>query len=96
MEPKFILRDFPRRRGRASAQITVAAPHKRGPIEACYHPVLAHCRGPCLAMAKFKPVRPKKAKTPPVEGGIPCLIVIFLAMVLVGVVMFLVMKYANG
>ena len=47
-------------------------------------------------MAKFKPIRPKKAKTPPVQGGIPCLIVIFSVMVLVGIVMFLVLKYANG
>ena len=47
-------------------------------------------------MAKFKPVRPKKAKTSPVQGGIPCLILIFSAMVVVGLVMFLVLKYANG
>lgn len=47
-------------------------------------------------MAKFKPVRPKKAKTPPVQGGLPCLIVIFLIMVVVFVVMYLVLKYANG
>jgi hypothetical protein len=47
-------------------------------------------------MAKFKPIRPKKAKTPPVQGGIPCLIMIFSAMALVGLVMFLVLKYANG
>ncbi len=47
-------------------------------------------------MAKFKPVRPKKSKTPPVQGGIPCLIFIFLAMALVFLVMFLVLKYANG
>jgi hypothetical protein len=47
-------------------------------------------------MAKFKPVRPKKTKTPSVQGGIPCLIVFFSVMVLVGIVMFLVLKYANG
>jgi len=47
-------------------------------------------------MAKFKPVRPKKAKTPPVQGGIPCLILVFSVMALVGIVMFLVLKYANG
>ena len=47
-------------------------------------------------MAKFKPVRPKKAKAPPVQGGLPCLIVLLLVMVLVFVVMFLVLKYANG
>ena len=47
-------------------------------------------------MAKFKPVRPKKAKTPPVQGGLPCLIIIFLIMAAVFAVMFLVLKYANG
>jgi hypothetical protein len=47
-------------------------------------------------MAKFKPVRPKKEKAPQVQGGVPCLILLFSAMVLVGVVMFLVLKYANG
>jgi hypothetical protein len=47
-------------------------------------------------MAKFKPVRPKKEKVPQVQGGVPCLILMFSAMVLVGVVMFLVLKYANG
>jgi len=47
-------------------------------------------------MAKFKPVRPKKAKTPPVQGGLPCLIIIFLIMAVVFAVMFLVLKYANG
>ena len=47
-------------------------------------------------MAKFKPVRPKKTKTPPVQGGVPCLILIFLVMVLVSIVMYLVLKYANG
>ena len=47
-------------------------------------------------MAKFKPVRPKKTKTPQVQGGVPCLILIFAVMALVFVVMFLVLKYANG
>ncbi len=47
-------------------------------------------------MAKFKPVRPKKDKTPQVQGGLPCLILMLSAMVLVFVVMFLVLKYANG
>jgi hypothetical protein len=47
-------------------------------------------------MAKFKPVRPKKAKTPPVQGGLPCLVVMFSAMVLVAILMYLVLKYANG
>jgi hypothetical protein len=47
-------------------------------------------------MAKFKPVRPKKAKTPQVQGGVPCLILVFTAMVMVFVVMYLVLKYASG
>ena len=47
-------------------------------------------------MAKFKPVKPKKAKTPQVQGGVPCLILVFTAMVMVFVVMYLVLKYAGG
>jgi hypothetical protein len=47
-------------------------------------------------MAKFNPVRPKKAKTPQVQGGVPCLILVFAAMVMVVVVMYLVLKYASG
>ena len=47
-------------------------------------------------MAKFKPVRPKKAKTPPVQGGMPCLVLLISAIVAVCVLMFLVLKYANG
>jgi len=47
-------------------------------------------------MAKFKPVRPKKEKAPQVQGGLPCLIVLFPAMVRVGIVMYLVLKYAKG
>jgi len=47
-------------------------------------------------MAKFKPVRPKKDKTPQVQGGLPCIILLISAMVFVCVVMYLVLKYANG
>ena len=47
-------------------------------------------------MAKFKLAKPKKAKAPQVQGGLPCLIVLFTGMVLVGILMFLVLKYANG
>jgi len=47
-------------------------------------------------MAKFKPIRPKKDKTPQVQGGLPCIILLLFAMVLVCVVMYLVLKYANG
>jgi hypothetical protein len=47
-------------------------------------------------MAKFKPVRPGKTKTPRVQGGLPCFILLISVMVFVFVVMFLVLKYANG
>jgi hypothetical protein len=47
-------------------------------------------------MAKFKPVRPKKAKNPQVQGGLPCVILLFVGIVILFVVMFLVLKYANG
>jgi hypothetical protein len=47
-------------------------------------------------MAKFKLAKPKKAKAPQVQGGVPCLILMFTAMVLVGILMFMVLKYANG
>ena len=47
-------------------------------------------------MAKFKPVRPKKEKTPQVQGGLPCVILLFVGIAILFVVMFLVLKYANG
>jgi hypothetical protein len=47
-------------------------------------------------MAKFKPVRPKKDKTPQVQGGLPCIILIFVGIAILFVVMYLVLKYANG
>ena len=47
-------------------------------------------------MAKFKPVRPKKHKTPQVQGGLPCVILLFVGIAVLFVVMFLVLKYANG
>jgi hypothetical protein len=47
-------------------------------------------------MAKFKPVRPKKDKTPQVQGGLPCVILLFVGIAVLFVVMYLVLKYANG
>jgi hypothetical protein len=47
-------------------------------------------------MAKFKPVRSRKAKPAPVQGGLPCLVLILSGMVLVAILLFLVLKYANG
>jgi len=47
-------------------------------------------------MAKFKPIRPKKDKTPHVQGGLPCVILLFVGIALLFLMMFLVLKYANG
>ena len=47
-------------------------------------------------MAKFKPIRPKKEKAPPVQGGVPCLILLIAGIVAVCILMFLVLKYAGG
>jgi len=47
-------------------------------------------------MAKFKPVRPKKSKTPQVQGGLPCVILVFVGIAILFVLMYLVVKYANG
>jgi len=47
-------------------------------------------------MAKFKPIRPKKGKTPQVQGGLPCVILLFVGIAILFVVMYLVLKYANG
>jgi hypothetical protein len=45
-------------------------------------------------MAKFKPVRSKK-KTAPVQGGLPCVILLLSGFVLVLVLLFLILKYAS-
>ena len=47
-------------------------------------------------MAKFKPIRPKKKTTPQVQGGLPCVILLFVGIAVLFVVMYLVLKYANG
>lgn len=46
-------------------------------------------------MAKFKPAKPKTVKTPPVRGGLPCVILVILAIIFVMAVIVLVMKYAG-
>lgn len=46
-------------------------------------------------MAKIKPPRPKKAATPSVRGGLPCVIFIILAVLLVMVFLYLVMSHAS-
>jgi hypothetical protein len=46
-------------------------------------------------MAKLRSVRPKKAGTPPVRGGLPCVIFVILAVVLVMVFLYWVMRNAG-
>ena len=46
-------------------------------------------------MAKLKSARPKKAAAPPVRGGLPCVIFIILAVVLMMVFLYLVMSHAG-
>jgi hypothetical protein len=47
-------------------------------------------------MAKFKPVRPKTKTAPAPQGGLPCVILVFLGLALVGFFLYFVMKYAAG
>ncbi len=46
-------------------------------------------------MAKIKSARPKKAAVPPVRGGLPCVIFVILAVLLVMVFLYLVMSHAS-
>ena len=46
-------------------------------------------------MAKLRSARPKKAGTPPVRGGLPCVIFVILAVILVMVFLYLVMSHAG-
>jgi hypothetical protein len=46
-------------------------------------------------MAKIKSARPKKAAPPPVRGGLPCVIFIILAVLLVMVFLYMVMSHAG-
>ena len=46
-------------------------------------------------MAKIKSARPKKAAAPPVRGGLPCVIFVIIAVILVMVFLYLVMRNAS-
>jgi hypothetical protein len=46
-------------------------------------------------MAKLRSARPKKAAAPPVRGGLPCVIFVILAMILVMIFLYLVMSHAG-
>ena len=46
-------------------------------------------------MAKLKSARPKKSDAPPVRGGLPCVIFVILAMILIMVFLYLVMSHAG-
>ena len=46
-------------------------------------------------MAKIKSARPKKTGTPPVRGGLPCVILVIVLMVLVMIFLYLVMSHAS-
>jgi hypothetical protein len=47
-------------------------------------------------MAKFKPVKGKQKAAPPPRGGLPCVILLASGMTLVILLLYSVMKYANG
>jgi hypothetical protein len=47
-------------------------------------------------MAKFRPAGSRKSKPAPVQGGLPCLVLILSGMVLVAIVLYFVLKNANG
>ena len=46
-------------------------------------------------MAKIKSARPKKPDKPSVRGGLPCVILILLGILLVMVFLYLVMSHAS-
>jgi hypothetical protein len=46
-------------------------------------------------MSRFKPAKPKTAAAPQIRGGLPCVILVCLLVVFIGVLLFLVMKYAS-
>jgi len=47
-------------------------------------------------MAKFKPVRPKSKSSAVPRGGLPCVILVFSGFGLVLLLLFFLLKYANG
>lgn len=46
-------------------------------------------------MAKLKPARPRKSKSVPVQGGLPCVVLVIVGIVLVLILLFLVLKYGS-
>lgn len=46
-------------------------------------------------MAKLKSARAKKPGAPSVRGGLPCVIFVILAVILVSIFLYVVMKYAG-
>jgi hypothetical protein len=49
-----------------------------------------------MGMAKFKPIKPKSKSGPAPRGGLPCVILLFMGLVLIGFFLYFVMKYASG
>jgi hypothetical protein len=47
-------------------------------------------------MAKFKPARPKSKSSAVPRGGLPCVILVFSGFALVLLLLFFLLKYANG
>lgn len=47
-------------------------------------------------MAKYKPVRPKNKSSPAPRAGLPCVILLFAGLILVGFFLYFVMRYASG
>jgi hypothetical protein len=47
-------------------------------------------------MGKFKPARGKAKATRVPQGGLPCVILVIVGMLLVMLFLYLVMRYANG
>jgi hypothetical protein len=47
-------------------------------------------------MGKFKPVRGKAKRAPAPQGGLPCVILVIVGMLLVMLFLYFVMKNANG
>jgi hypothetical protein len=69
----------------------LSAGHRNLPFMFAAHAKWASLKG----MAKLRSARPKKAGTPPVRGGLPCVIFVILAVILVMVFLYLVMSHAG-
>jgi len=46
-------------------------------------------------MAKLRPAKAKGPATPQVRGGLPCVVMVCLLVILICVLLFMVMKYAS-